>query len=143
MKIYILPACVRVFTILFFALAFAGSEAGAKDVPVETKVLLGRWILLDVKTQDRGARAAILESRIDMTFQSDRSVTIESRNPESLSGVDTRRGKFRVDGGRITITMEGESSDEPARAVIRDGKHLVFLPSEKFPGEMIFARVKM
>lgn len=130
----------RVF-ILFFVVLLSGTAAMAKDVPVTSRALQGRWLLLDVTTQDQQARMTLLESRLDMTFRSDKTVTLESRNPEAMSGTDSRKGVYRVEDGKIVITLEGEAGDA-ARAVIRDGKHLVFLPSDKFHGEMIFARVK-
>jgi len=133
-------ALLYVFSLLV-ALIFSASSASAKDVPVTARAIQGRWKLLNVTIQDQQARAALLGSGLEMTFGSDKTVTVDSVNPESMSGVDSRKGVYRVENGKIAITIEGESAEDPARAVIRDGKHLVLLPSEKLSGEMIFARV--
>lgn len=133
-------ALTYVFSLLT-ALIFSTVTVSAKDVPVTARAIQGRWKLLNVTTQDQQARTALLGSGLEMIFRSDKTVTVESLNPESVSGVDSRKGIYRVENGKIAITIEGETAEDPARAVIRDDKHLVLLPSEKFSGEMIFARV--
>jgi hypothetical protein len=139
MKIPSANAFFKAFALL--AVLFFASLALAKDMPVDAKSVLGRWVLLDVKTKEVESRAVVLATKLDMTFQANRALIVSSRNPAVDTGTDTRKGVYLVENGKIIVKLEGETKEDPARAVIRDGKHLVFLPTDKFPGEMIFAKV--
>lgn len=123
----------------FMCLLFCAAPASAKDLPVDAKSVVGHWTLVDFKGGEPEARAIVLATKLEMTFRADKTASVRARHPEQDGKVETRKGTYSVSNGRIVMTLEGESTEEPAQAVIRDGK-LVLLPADKGGGELVFTK---
>ncbi|MFT3868216.1 MAG: hypothetical protein QM715_06945 [Nibricoccus sp.] len=125
--------------IMLLGLLLCASPASAKDVPVDAKSVVGHWVLVDFRGGDPQARPIVLATKLEMTFHADRTASVRARHPEDGGKVETRKGNYTVENGKIAMKLEGETAEEPARAVIRDGK-LVLLPADSTGGELIFTK---
>lgn len=125
--------------VAFMCLLLCATPASAKDLPVDAKSVVGHWTLVDFKGGEPEARAIVLATKLEMTFRADNTALVRARHPEQDGKVETRKGTYSVDNGKIAMKLEGEATEEPARAVIRDGK-LVLLPADKSGGELVFTK---
>jgi len=125
----------KVVTILSFF--FPACLAQAADKPVDATNVVGHWVLSDVKTEDAETKKQIAEHKLEMTFRADKTVVVSATEKNEKPQI--RTATYRVADGKIIIKAENEPSDEPVKAVIREGK-LVLLPPDGSTSEFVFSK---
>lgn len=124
----------------FFALLFTANLTRATETPVDAKSVVGSWSLCDVTCDDPALKDKMSRLSFKMIFEADKKYRAVSGDKNGKNPEQTKGGTYRVAEGQILVIVEGDTKEDPAKAVIRDGKLVITIPDGGPVKELIFAK---